>query len=406
MQLKLLNFHKILSQFSSNIVGAFIALIVYQSTNSFSYAFLFLALNMLLRVLFGSLFFKQMQRHPQLFLFIKIIPFFFYSLSVLLLDTHLKVLGIVGAALFHGISTSFKELPMMLTFSYSSLNKGASSNGFSTLLENLGILIAIIMGGLFLDSLPKYIPIVISCVVYLISIIPLFMYYLIHKKEETFNQDATSNAVESFENIKIKKYQQQVICKKLLLRYFFIYFCFCVYDGLMNLFCLYLFKVNAECYSFSAYIQASFFGMFGLGGFIAGKLDEKMDLTNICCICSIVSGMLVCAVPFLANLIILEIFMFGIIGFLYSFISIFCYSRMMMRCKIMGIGNKALNGRLQASRLTQVFIYSIGAIAPVMFIPTFFITGIIFASCAYSIPRNEEQTRKMLVDYLENNKLY
>ncbi len=406
MQLKLLNFHKILSQFSSNIVGAFIALIVYQSTNNFSYAFLFLVLNMFLRLLFSTFFFKKMERHPQLFLFIKILPFLFYSLSVLLLDTEYKLLGIIIAAIFHGISTAFKELPMELTFSYSALYKGASSNGFSKLLENLGIILAIILGGLFLDSLPKWIPIIISCVVYLISIIPLFLYYLIHKKENTFNQDAISNAVESFKDIKIKKHQQEIISKKLLLKYFFIYFCFCIYDGLMNLFCLYLFKENAECYSFTAYIQASFFGLFGLGCLLAGKLDDKIDLTNICCICAAVSGVLVCVVPFLVNLIILEIFLFGIIGFLYAFVSIFCYSRMMMRCKIMGISNKALNNRAQASRLVQVFLYGLCAISPVMFIPAFFVTGAVFASCAISIPYNEEKTRKMLVDFLENNKLY
>jgi len=41
-----------------------------------------------------------------------------------------------------------------------------------------------------------------------------------------------------------------------------------------------------------------------------------------------------------------------------------------------------------------------------MFIPAFIVTGAIFASCAYFIPKNEETTREMLVDYLQNNKLY
>lgn len=406
MQLKLLNFHKILSQFSSNIVGAFIALIVYQSTGNFSYAFLYLVLDRFIRIFFSAVFFKKMQQHPQLFLLIKIVPFLFYLLAILLLDTHLRVLGIIITAIFHGMSLSFQELPMELTYSYSALNKGATSNGFSKLLENIGILVAIILGGLFLDNLPKWVPIVISCVVYLISIIPLFLYYLLHKKEGTFNKDATSNALESFKDIKIKEHQQQVICKKLLLSYFFIYFCFCAYDGLMNLFSLYLFKVNAECYSFTAYIQAGFYALFGLGCYIAGKLDDKIDITKICCVCCVLSGAIVCGVPFASNIIILEVVLFSIIGFLYSFISIFCYSRMMTRCKIMGISNTALNNRVQASRLVQIVIYSIGAISPVMFIPAFVVTGVLFASCSISIPVNEERTRKILVDYLENNKLY
>ena len=38
--------------------------------------------------------------------------------------------------------------------------------------------------------------------------------------------------------------------------------------------------------------------------------------------------------------------------------------------------------------------------------PAFFVTGGIFGSCAFFIPKNEESTREMLVDYLQNNKLY
>lgn len=406
MQLKLLNFHKILSQFASNIVGAFIALIIYQSTNSFSYAFLFLVLNMVLRIIFSRIFFKAMERKPQVFLAIRLFPFLFYSLSILLLDTHLKVLGIILAVIFHSLAVTFKDMPMELIFSYSSLNKGASSNGLSRLFEYIGVISAIIIGGLFLDNLPKWVAIAIACGSYLISVIPLLVYYFKQKNSKTFNQDAISNAVESFEKIKIKKRQKNVITKKLLVRYFLIYFAFCVYDALMQLLSLYLFKVSAESYSFTSYIQASFYALFGLGCFIAGKLEDNIDLTNIVSICCIVSGAVVCLVPFVAQIIWLEVLLFGVIGFLYSFISIFCYSRMMTRCKIMGVSNLALQGRAQASRYSQILIFGIGAIGPFMFIPAFIITGVIFASCAIFIPKNEETTRQMLVDYLENNKLY
>ncbi len=406
MQLKLLNFHKILSQFASNIVGAFIALIIYQSTNSFSYAFLFLVLNMVLRIIFSRIFFKAMERKPQVFLAIRLFPFLFYSLSILLLDTHLKVLGIILSVVFHSLAVTFKDMPMELIFSYSSLNKGASSNGLSRLFEYIGVISAIIIGGLFLDNLPKWVAIAIACGSYLISVIPLLVYYFKQKNSKTFNQDATSNAVESFEKIKIKKRQKNVITKKLLVRYFFIYFAFCVYDALMQLLSLYLFKVSAESYSFTSYIQASFYALFGLGCFIAGKLEDNIDLTNIVSICCIASGAVVCLVPFVAQIIWLEVVLFGIIGFLYSFISIFCYSRMMTRCKIMGVSNLALQGRAQASRYSQILIFGIGAIGPFMFIPAFIITGVIFASCAIFIPKNEETTRQMLVDYLENNRLY
>lgn len=406
MQLKLLNFHKFFSQFASNIVGAFIALIIYQSTDSFSFAFMFLFIAMVLRIVLTKLFYNQMAKRPQLFLLLRLIPFLLYSISVLLLDTPYVVLGIILASIFYGFTVAFKDIPMEFVFSYSTLNKGASSNGVSRLLEYSGVISAIIIGGLFLDNMPKWVAIFVACVAYLISVIPLFAYYLKNRKSKGFNKEAISNAVESFKNIKIKKHQQNVISKKLLVRYFIIYLLFCVYDALMSLFNLYLFKVSAESYSFTAYIQASFYALFGLGCFVAGKLDERLDLTNIVSICCVVSGAVVCFIPFVAHLLWLEIILFGLVGFFYSFISIFCYSRMMTRCKIMGVSNLALLNRAQASRYSQMIIYGVAMISPVMFIPAFILTGVMFACGSFAIPINEEKTREMLVDYLQNNKMY
>ena len=406
MQLKLLNFHKIFSQFASNIVGAFIALIIYKSTNSLSFAFLFMVLSMLLRIIITKVFFCFMEKYPQVFLALRIIPFLLYSLALLLLDTPYQVLGICLSVILYAFSVSFKDIPMELTYSYNASDKGSSSNGLSRLLEYIGVISAIILGGLFLDNLAKWVVILIACITYLISVIPLFIFYIKQRKTKGFNKEAVSNAVESFEKIKIKRHQQEVISKKLLFRYFMIYFLFCVYDALMSLLSLYLFKVSASSYSFISYVQAAFYAMFGLGCFVAGKLDERYDLTLIVGIYCLVSGLLVCFVPYLASYIWIEVALFGIIGYLYSHISIFCYSRMMMRCNIMGIGNTALYNRAQAGRWSQCFIYGFAAVSSVFLVPAFFVVGIIFGSCAIFIPANEEQTRKMLVDYLQNNKLY
>lgn len=406
MQLKLLNFHKIFSQFAGNIVGAFIALIIYQSTNSFTYAFLYLTLNMILRIVLNRLLYKFICKKPQTFLLLRLFPFLFYSLSILVLDTPQKVLGIFLCVIFQALAVVFKELPMEFVYSYSALNKGSSSNGFSRLLEYTGVITAIILGGAFLDNLPKWIVIVIACGSYLISVIPLFVYYLKQRHTPGFNKEAVSNAVESFKDIKIKRRQQQVISKRLLNRYTFIYLMFCVYDALMSLLSLYLFKTSAESYGYVSYIQAAFYAMFGFGCFVAGKLDDKIDLTNLVSFWCVATGAVVCVVPYVSLLIWLEVILFAIIGFGYSFISIFCYSRMMTRCKIMGISNKALLRRANSGRVSQAVVYALAAINPVMFIPTFFVVGICFGACGILIPKNEEATRKMLVDYLENNKLY
>ena len=42
---------------------------------------------MILRIVFSQIFLKQMERKPQVFLFLRLFPFLAYSLSVLLLDT-------------------------------------------------------------------------------------------------------------------------------------------------------------------------------------------------------------------------------------------------------------------------------------------------------------------------------
>ena len=406
MQLKLLNFHKVLSQFSSNIVGAFIALIIYQSTGSFTYAFLFLVVSMMLRILITRLFYNLMTKKPQIFLAIRLIPFCLYSLALLLLDTPYIVLGIILSTIFYAFSVSFKDIPMELVFSYSTVNKGASSNGLSRLFEYIGVISAIILGGLFLDNLPKIYCIIISCGAYLISVIPLVVYYFLQKNSKGFNREVVSNAVESFKDIKIKQHQQEVISKKILIRYFIIYVLFCAYDGLMPTLSLYLFNMSAESYSFVSYIQAGFYAMFGVGCFVAGKLDERKDLTRIVMINCLLSACLVIATPFVYEYIWLEVAMYSVIGFLYAFISIFVYSRMMMRCKIMGIGNKALYNRTKAGRCSQAIVYLIASISPVMFIPAIIIAGLMFGSCTVAIPINEEKTRKILVDYLQNNKMY
>lgn len=406
MQLKLLNFHKVLSQFASNIIGAFIALIIYQSTQSFTYAFLFMAASVLLRVLITAIFYNAMAKKPQLFLAIRLIPFFLYSMSLLLLNTDHLILGIILSSIFYAFAVSFKDIPIEVIFSYSAVNKGASSNGRSRLFEYIGVISAIILGGLFLDNLPKVQVIILACGAYAISVIPLVLYYFKQRKTKGFNQEAVSNAVESYKDIKIKRHQQKIVSRNLLIRYFIIYLLFCAYDALMPTLSLYMFKMSAESYGYVSYMQAGFYAMFGLGCYIAGKLDERKDLTKIVSLNCILSACCVVAAPFAYNFVWLEVLLFAVIGFLYSFISIFCYSRMMMRCKIMGVGNQALHKRSDAGRYAQAIIYLIASISPVMFIPAFILCALMFGSCSFIIPINEEITRKMLVDYLQNNRLY
>ena len=57
-QLKLLNFHKMLANFANNLVGAFVALIIYQSSNNLIYPMIYLISHYILRFVFNLVFKK------------------------------------------------------------------------------------------------------------------------------------------------------------------------------------------------------------------------------------------------------------------------------------------------------------------------------------------------------------
>ena len=405
MQLKLLNFHKILSNFATNIVGAFVALIIYQACGSFVYSFLWLVGDHSLRVIYNISFYKFYTRYPQLALALRVVPVLVSTLSILLLDVNL-ILGIILILFFHPMTIAFKELPMEITFNYSSLDKGTSSTGISRMFEQLGVVIALIMGGLFLDYLERYIVIIIAVASYLISVVPLLIYYFRQRKSTYFNKEAISNAATGYSNIVIKQQMKKRTIKKLVFNYAVIYFIFAVFDSLMNITMLYMFYSGSEAYSYAGYIQAAFYGFFGFGGYVAGVLDEKKDTTKLVCIFSILAGVVAALVPLVIKNIVLCVAAFAVIGFLYAFTSLFCYSRMMPRARIMGCSNLALWGRTAGCHISMVMMDLVCLPGSFMFIPAFIVMGVFFASSAFFIPRNEEKTREFLVDYLQNNNLY
>ncbi len=405
MQLKLLNFHKILSSFATNIVGAFVALIIYQACGSFTYSFLWLVGDHLLRIIYNTCLYKFYTKFPQLALLLRLVPILISTLSVLLLDVNL-IAGVLLILFFHPMTISFKELPMEITFNYSTVDKGASSTGVSRVFEYVGNVVAIIMGGLFLDYLERYIVIIIAVACYLISVIPLVIYYVKQKNTSYFNSEATSNAEQGYKNIVIKQKMKKRTIKKLVLKYSFIYFVFAVFDSLMNISMLYMFYTGSEAYSYAGYIQAAFYGFYGIGSLVAGVIDEKKDINVITYIFCILAGISVLFIPLVISNIFVSVLLYSLIGFFYSFVSLFVYSRMMPKARIMGCSNLALYGRVTGCHSSMVMMDAICIAGSVMFIPAFVVIAVFFASTAIFAPINEEKTRELVVDYLQNNNLY
>ena len=111
-------------------------------------------------------------------------------------------------------------------------------------------------------------------------------------------------------------------------------------------------------------------------------------------------------IPITITNIALAIVVFAVIGFFYSFISLLVYSRMMPKARIMGCSNLALYGRVTGCHMSMVMMDLICTAGAVMFIPAFVVICVFFASTAAFAPANEEQTRELVVDYIQNNNLY
>lgn len=411
MQLKYLNFYKIISQFATNIVGAFVPLIIFQATGNLILTFAYVLSELVLRIVFNLCFGKLFKKYPQIMLLLRVFPVLIYSLCILLLDYNL-VLGVILVGVFYSLSMSFKELPMEIIFNYSSLNGAEESSskglGLSRLFEQLGLLIAIVMGGLFIEKLGKVIPIIIAIVSYLISIIPLIIYYVKEKKNPLFNKDAVSNALNAFKGNKVKAIQEKQIKKKVLRNIFINYFTTSATDEVTTMFMIFLFAKNPNAYSLAGYMQASMWFMYGIGCVFAEKYSTRHDPTTLCKICSVVVALVVTALPFTVtyNCVPVAIALFAVMGFFYGPISSYQYQCMLAKTRILGISNDGLCTRALAYNSAKIpgFVACMFGITAIP-IAIWLCAGI-HATAVYTFPAVEESNRKLIVDYLQNNRMY
>ena len=411
MQLKYLNFYKIISQFAVNIVGAFVPLLIYQYTGNLMYTFIYVASELTLRIIMNALFINLYKKYPQIMLLMRAFPVLIYSLCIFILDVNL-VLGVVLVGFFYAMSYSFKELPMEIIFNYSSVSSSSESSskglGLSRMFEQAGLLIAIVMGGLFLEKLPKVIPIIIAIVTYLISIIPLVIYYVKEKKNPIFNKDAVSNAMSAFKGNKVKALQETTIKKKVLRNISLGYFIKSAVDEVTTIFMIFLFAKNPGAYSLAGYMQAAMWFMFGIGCMFFEKYSAKKDPTNFCRVCIGIVSLMSIALPFTVwyNCEPAAIGIFAIMGFFYGPISSFSLENLLAKTRILGISNDALYMRTvgYCSARYPAFIIAMFGITAVPI--AIFVAAAIESIGIYASPKIEEANRELIVDYLQNNKMY
>ncbi len=401
-QLKLLNFHKMIANFANNLVGAFVPLIIYQATGNLMYAIIYLVCNNVCRLLFEFAFKNLYGKYPQLFLLLRIIPITLYNVFIFVLDVNL-VLGVIGVCLFLALDNSLNGLSKEIIYNYSSLTqKSDKSLGITRLFEQIGIIVALIVGGFLLD-LNKTLVLIISLVIYAISVIPLVSFYIKSKNQKTFNKDATSNAINTLSKNSEYKKKSNKLTFKLLLCYAISYFTFAFYDMTTTTYSLFVFIQKGE-FAVAGILNAVFNSMYAIGFFVAGIANEKRDLTKLVSIFSILIGALAITLPFvnLDKYFVLVCLIYGTLGFTYPFISLFVLDRMLIKSRIMGVSNKALYVR----EISCVSAYCVGYSCGFFGLIGIFASILVFMCTAgFIIPYCEEKTRQNLVNYLQNNEI-
>ena len=399
MQFKLLNFHKIIARVAANLISCFIPLIVYDATGSIVYALLSIAGAKLSWFIFDIFFKKLYYKYPQIFLLLRTIPFVLLAVSIWLLDYNF-IIAIIGIIIFYGMSDAFRFVPSECVFNYNSGADTGKSNATTRLFEQIGTLLGVIVGGFLLSYISKLLTIILAVVLYLISVIPLVIYYIYHRKDKYLNSEMVSNVVLSNEKNKIKSQIQNKITIKVLLRYFLVYLMFCFCDAFPTMLNLYVFFNNPNAYAYLGIVMSFYNGSYGAFGYIYGSLQSKYDTTKLFVASCLTVAIAMIVAPFVTGSKFLLIYILTVFGSSYSVVTAFVLNRMLLKTRIMGVSNEANFWRCQGSSFA-IIITSIVALGG--FIPAFVAMGLMATISAIFIPVNEEQTRKMLVDYIQEN---
>lgn len=398
--IKLLNFYKLLSNVATNLVGAFIPLIVLQATGSVALAALLYCSMFLIRIVCSFIFKTQYEKYPQIVLMFRVVTVVLYSFSIILIDSNLW-LGVAGATIFYGIDMSLKTVPREILFNYAAANEsvgGKSSLGFSRLMEQVGVLLALIVGGVMLDFNKKLI-IIISVVIYMIAVIPLVMYYFKGRKQKTFNKDSVSNAQITYEKQPELSKNARNISKKILWAYSIVYFVYCFQDVLGNAFNIHIF-LHTSSFGSAGYLNAVYNAFYGIGCYLFSYIDSKKETTPLIIMSCVGCALSVLGLVLFENFVLWYILM-GIAGVLYGFICTYMLGRLLPKCRIMGISNSALFYRENASNLSVMCAMILGCTGTMIPVLCSIVVTMAISSCL--IPLNEEYTRKDLITYLQNH---
>ncbi len=399
MQLKLLNYYKLLSSFASSLVGSFISLIIYKATGSLLLAFLYIVGHNAFTIIFGLIFRKLVMKCPQIFLVLKVIPLTGLYLSLLIVP-HNMWLGVSMCAIFNGFAAMAGNIGEEAIFSYANKNMSNSSSKLSTfnIFNKCGLITSQLLGGLVLQKLPTYICLIMAIALTFIATTPLLIFYFKNRKNPGFNKDLISNAAIELEK---QGKPSSAISKQILSRYSVVLGLTNFINVFLHGYNLYLF-IKLDMY-YIAGIIAAVINLGGMIGLICYKLiDKRFDSTIFASIFSIMGGVSIIAIQFLSSIYAIVPLM-AVTGFAFSLIYIFVRGRMLSKLKLVGGGNDSAFWKESATCSVRIIYAGVGMSG--IFLAFFSIMGAGLFLSAWMIPHNEEKTRKLMIDYINQNEI-
>ncbi len=405
MQYRCLQFYRLLSNIATNLIGVFVPLIMFKfASNYFSFqvslifAVLSLVLDRSLSALFIFILRKKLFKYPQIFLLLRVIPLVGYILCIIFLSQAFLPCAIC-LVLFSSISYTFNQIPSEAIYNYTTVEKDGKALGIIKFVEQMGFVGATIIGGLFLDKIDEKYVAIISLGLYLISIIPLVIFYIQNKKNPTFNQESVSNMTEYYQktNNKVLSKLQNKFCFK----YYISYVLLCYIDSFYYLISLYLY-LKTGSFFMSGLLCGLFDGVYGITSFFAGFVHEKHDLKYWSMAIAIIIPILYCITPFV-NITWFTYAVFIFNGAIYPFLVVYLQQTMLVKSRILGVSNRAILYRLDGWLTSESTIYLFACFGTM--VPCFFIACALSVLGGIMVPYNEESTNRMLVDFINQNEI-
>ncbi|MBE5757513.1 MAG: MFS transporter [Clostridiales bacterium] len=403
MEFKLLNFNRFMANFSTKLVGGFIAVIVYNYTQNLTLSLLTVVIQYLFGFFFSLIFKNLLIKKPQLFLFLRIIPIFVYELLLLFVDAN-PLWCVIGIGLAFSLSYTFKNIPNEVLFSYVNATRKSGTGrmlALSKVVDQGAIIVGLLIGGLILDYLPMQVLIIISLTLYLVGALPLFIFYMKHRKDKSYNQEYSTYAHIALKEQSNSTIYANSVSKRIRVIYCLFYFLQESLQAMYVLLPILIFRITGT-FTSAAIASAIFDGFFGIGCYLTGKLESKRDITIMSATAGILVGVLgICLVFMRENTMWLFYLLVGIMAICYAMTYFFMYNRMIMKSKIVGRNITCVINKINMYYLSTSFVVAFGMILPISV--CFYVGGAMSIMAGFLSPKIEEKTRRILVDHLEDN---